>query len=135
MSYCPSCITSQCTCGTSEVELDFTGPVLDMVGIKVGRTVQFRILFKYPKGSALAGQPYDITADTFEMSIKNAALAEVENLQVGSGFTIVAPNILIGVITPATTATAGKYTHDIIWTITASGATPTAAEGKIIVKT
>lgn len=104
-------------------------------GIRVGRTIQFSIFFKHPSGSALAGQPYDITADDFEMSIKNAALTEVENLQVGSGFTITAPNQLTGVITPLTTGTAGIYKHDIIWTIAATGATPVAAEGTIIVKT
>lgn len=122
--------STDCDCATNAVELDFTAPVLDMRGIKVGRTVQFRIYFKYPKTRL----PYDITADDFEMAILDSALSEVENLQVGSGFTITAPNILDGVITPLTTGMAGKYTFEIIWTIAATGATPTAADGKIIVK-
>lgn len=132
---CPSCSTSECTCGTNAVELDFSAPILDMRrGIRLNRTYQFRIVFKYPPGSSLAGQPYDIASDGFEMSIRDVSNVEVENLQVGSGFTIIAPNILVGVITPATTGTVGRYMHTITWTITANGATPIAAEGTIIVK-
>lgn len=68
------------------------------------------------------------------MSIKDATDVEVENLQVGTGFTIIAPNILVGVITSQTTGAAGPYKHTITWSITATGANPIAAEGTIIVR-
>ena len=117
-------------CGQTFTELNFEASVLDLIGMKAGFSYQFRVVVT----DAATGDDINITADDFEMSILNAALVEVENLQVGSGFTIVSPNILVGVITSLTTATAGRYSHTIVWNIASSAASPLFAQGKIVVK-
>ena len=126
MSTCNTCNT----CDTqNSIELDFGPDTLDMVGLRVGHSYQFQIEITDEDGVAI-----DITADDFEMSILDSSLTEVENLQVGAGLSVTAPNVLLGLISSLTTGTAGRYTHTIVWTIAASGATPLFAQGKINVK-
>lgn len=116
-------------CGQTFAELDFSADVIDLLKMKAGRSYQFQV-----EVTDEYGEQVNITSDAFEMSILNSIGVEVENLQVGSGFTIIAPNILQGVITSLTTGAAGTYTHTIVWNIAASGASPLLAQGKITVK-
>lgn len=115
---------------TGGAVLDFTSQTLDFSGMKEGKTYRFAIKF-YQSGTKT---PYDITGDAFEMSIKDSGNTEVENLQVLAGFTILETNILVGIITPLTTGTAGRYTHELTWDIGTAGNPAILLTGKIVVK-
>lgn len=115
-----SCSNSPCTCSQS---ISFASKTLDFLDLTAGKVEQFLLKFGNPL--------LPITSDTFTMVIKDSSGATAQTLTVGSGFTILSPLTLSGAIGPLSV---GKYTHTIVWNITASGANPTIGTGRVIVK-
>jgi len=116
-------------CSTN-IRIYFCPPTVDFECWCVGLSFPFQFTFKDRR----TGSEIDITADTFSLIVTDSTGVTVETMTVGSGLTIIADGILQGIFSSPTTDTAGRYTYELIWTITATGGVLPAAAGRIVVK-
>lgn len=114
----------------SVINSDLGAGTWNLTGLRVGFTFAAQPLyFKNADGTET-----NITGDDFVMNIYDAADALVDTLTVGGGIVIVANNRLDIVIGAPVTDTAGKYTHDLIWTRPLTSWDAPVLSGQIIVK-